>query len=170
MPLGRLWEAAGQDTALHADELYSLRAPGVQRHSGAAFEADAANSMAGLSSRARQQATQFFSIAESKRAVSREDAARFIFAPATSFNFTVEEAAHDAHHASDDAKAISKELANDTSFTAEEAKFLAFITGPLTFLTSIFAITAAYLEVQNGLMLTKKAQMLKEDLANPTDE
>ncbi|CAE7242142.1 Klhl12, partial [Symbiodinium necroappetens] len=88
----------------------------------------------------------------------------FLCAPRTSFNYTVEEAAHHAQHANEDALAMKKALAKDHSLTAQEARFFSMLSTPLTFLTSTFAITAAYLEVQNGWMLAQKAKMLKETL------
>mmetsp|Transcript_134967 Transcript_134967/g.190829 ORF Transcript_134967/g.190829 Transcript_134967/m.190829 type:complete len:164 (+) Transcript_134967:50-541(+) len=90
----------------------------------------------------------------------------FLCAPRTSFNYTVEEAAHHAQHANEDALAMKKALAKDHSMTAQEARFFSMLSTPLTFLTSTFAITAAYLEVQNGWMLAQKAKMLKEDIAH----
>ena len=78
----------------------------------------------------------------------------------------MEEAAHHAQHANEDAAAIKKALAKDSSLTAQEARFFSVLATPLTFLTSTFAITAAYLEVQNGWMLAQKAKMLKEDIAH----
>ncbi|CAE7539812.1 unnamed protein product, partial [Symbiodinium pilosum] len=97
---------------------------------------------------------------------SRATAHNFLCAPRTSFNYTVEEAAHHAQHANEDAAAIKKALAKDSSLTAQEARFFSVLATPLTFLTSTFAITAAYLEVQNGWMLAQKAKMLKEDIAH----
>eukprot|EP00930_Biecheleria_cincta_P093720 TRINITY_DN84244_c0_g1_i1.p1 TRINITY_DN84244_c0_g1~~TRINITY_DN84244_c0_g1_i1.p1 ORF type:complete len:167 (-),score=22.84 TRINITY_DN84244_c0_g1_i1:38-499(-) len=83
----------------------------------------------------------------------------------SSFNFTVEEQAHHAQHEAEHTADRLKALANDTSWTAREAKFLSIAITPLTLLTSVFAVTAAYLEVQNGRMLVGKAAMLKENLA-----
>ncbi|CAJ1451434.1 unnamed protein product, partial [Effrenium voratum] len=97
-----------------------------------------------------------FLAAPSVKKITRTQATSFLFAdrPAA-FNYTVEEAAHHAQHADEESKSIQKALAKDHSVTAEEAKFLSVLAGPLTFLTSIFAITAAYLEVQNGWMLVQ---------------
>mmetsp|Transcript_33800 Transcript_33800/g.54137 ORF Transcript_33800/g.54137 Transcript_33800/m.54137 type:complete len:184 (+) Transcript_33800:2-553(+) len=99
--------------------------------------------------------------------LSREEAAHFL-APSrpTAYNFTVEEAAHAAHHSNEEQRALRKAMAKDHSLTAEEAKFFSLLSGPLTFLTSMFAITAAYLEVQNGWMLSQKAKMKKEEIAH----
>eukprot|EP00434_Breviolum_minutum_P005625 symbB.v1.2.004961.t1/scaffold284.1/size240047/1 len=94
--------------------------------------------------------------------ITRDEAAHFLARP-TAYNFTVEEAAHAAHHSNEEQMAIKKALAKDHSITAEEAKFFSLISGPLTFLTSMFAVTAAYLEVQNGWMLSQKAKMMKEE-------
>ncbi|CAK9050322.1 unnamed protein product [Durusdinium trenchii] len=105
--------------------------------------------------------SDFFSNTAAPKKITRADAAHFLSPRASTsgraaaFNYTVEEAAHAAHHSNEEQRVLKKALAKDHSLTAEEAKFFSFISGPLTFLTSMFAITAAYLEVQNGWMLSQ---------------
>lgn len=84
----------------------------------------------------------------------------------SAFNFTVEEQAHAAQHSQAEADAAARELKDDHSLTAEEAKFLTWLSAPLTLLTGGLACSAAYMETKCGWFLSRKAKRVLEQIAN----